>query len=192
MPFPDYDEATELAGGLNVAELDKSIRGLSIASAVFQGIRSHEGTCSTVFDVTPNAADVALVDTEVANHSPALGNAKATKAAAIDARTRELIAAGFAYNGKVFSLSAEAQSYWNGLGNLTANGLLTEPDDFPITVNTLDDADTYGIANIADAVGLFANAAATVKTHLASGTALKDEVRAATTVAGVAAVIDNR
>lgn len=117
---------------------------------------------------------------------------KQAKNAAIDQRTVELINQGFLYSSKVFSLSSSAQSYWNGLGNLAANGLLTEPDDFPMTVNTLDDTDTHDIVNIANAIGLFAAAAATIKGHLASGTALKTQVRAATTVAEVDAVVDSR
>jgi hypothetical protein len=121
-----------------------------------------------------------------------LSGAKAAKNAAIDARTIELIQQGFQYAGRIFSLSSNAQSYWNGLGNLAANGLLTEPDDFPLTINTLDDSDTYDISSIADAVTIFATAAATVKTHLANGTSLKNQVRSATTISEVDAIVDNR
>lgn len=192
MPFPSYDIATELTNGVNMGLLGDEIKALGLTSATFQGLLNHEGAVQTVFDVTPNAADQASVDGAIAAHNPTLPDAKAVKNAAIDLKTRQLIAQGFLHSGKVFSLSAEAQSYWNGLGNLTANGLLTEPDDFPLTVNTLDDSNTHDIMTIAEAVTVFATAAATVKAHLASGTALKDQVRAATTTAEVDAVVDNR
>jgi len=117
---------------------------------------------------------------------------KATRFAEIDKRTEELIAAGFMYSGHRLSLSAHAQSYWNGLGNLASNGLLL-PSDFPLVVNGLDDADEpYGITDAADAVAIFATGAATVKARLGSGTALKSAIRDAGSVAEVNAVLDER
>lgn len=117
---------------------------------------------------------------------------KAIRFSEIDARTVELISAGFVYNGHRLSLSARAQSYWNGLGNLASNGLL-QPADFPLVVNGLDDNDPpYSITDANDAIAVFATAAATVKGFLASGTALKSQIRAAVTPEECLAVVDTR
>ena len=159
------------------------------------GAQANESAVDLSFVADLDAAEVTTLDTTVDDHKAAfssLPKVKADKIRAIDANTERLIQLGFVYAGKVFSLSSHAQSYWNGLGNLTGNGLLTEPDDFPLEVNTLDDSSTYSIVNIADAVGVFATAAATLKGRLASGTSIKNQVRAATTVAEVEAVVDNR
>jgi len=121
-----------------------------------------------------------------------LATLKATRFSEIDDRTEALIAAGFMYSGHRLSLSAHAQSYWNGLGNLASNGLL-QPSDFPLVVNSLDDSDQpYTITDTADAVMVFATAAATMKMHLASGTALKTAIRAASTPDECRSVIDTR
>lgn len=121
-----------------------------------------------------------------------LATLKATRFSEIDARTVELISAGFVYSGHRLSLSARAQSYWNGLGNLASNGLL-QPADFPLVVNGLDDNDPpYAITDSNDAIAVFATAAATVKELLASGTALKSQIRAAVTPEECLAVVDPR
>lgn len=153
-----------------------------------------------IFDDDLNAGEIVILDATVALYKTdvaglVLSQYKGAKRSEIDAKTTEIIGAGFSVSGvegKVFSLSKEAQAYWNGLGNLVSNGLLVEPDDFPLRVNTLDDEDAHDIADIAEATVFFASAAAAVKNALAGGTALKDQVRAAVDIAGVDAVVDNR
>jgi len=123
---------------------------------------------------------------------PDLDELKQAKFAAIDERTAELISGGFLYGGRRFSLSASAQSYWNGLGNLAANGLL-QPGDFPLVVDCLDDTESpYEIVDVGDAVAIFSAAATTVKGFLVSGTNLKSQVRAAATPEELNAVLDSR
>ena len=123
---------------------------------------------------------------------PSLDELKQAKFVEIDERTVELISAGFVYSGHRLSLSARAQSYWNGLGNLASNGLL-QPADFPLVVSGLDDNDPpYAITDANDALAVFAAAAATVKELLASGTALKSQIRAAVTPEECLAVVDPR
>lgn len=123
---------------------------------------------------------------------PSLDELKQAKFAEIDERTVELISAGFLYSGRRLSLSARAQSYWNGLGNLASNGLL-QPSDFPLVVDCLDDTEPpYEIVDAADAVAIFSAAASTVKGFLVSGTNLKSQVRAATTPEECEAVLDVR
>jgi hypothetical protein len=114
---------------------------------------------------------------------------KDIKIKSIDTRTGQLIGAGYTYASKQFSLSANAQRW---LAGLKAGLDLLQPSDYPLRINTIDDSDNYDIADENDAKALFGTALATVKSRLASGTALKDSVRAATTVAEVAAVEDTR
>lgn len=109
----------------------------------------------------------------------------------IDEKTVSLIRQGFEYSNKIFSLSNHAQSYWNGLGNLISNKLLLD-GDFPLRINTIDDIDIYDIKDTDDALMIFATAAAKVKSHLTSGTALKDKIREASTIKEIDLIIDLR
>ena len=149
-----------------------------------------------VISFTPalSGAEVTILNGAVAAESgdAELALVKEAKFAAIDAHTQGLIGEGFLFDTKVFSLSSNAQSYWNGIGNLISNNMLVEPTDFPLVINSLDDATTYSLQTIAQCLQFFGAASATVKNRLESGTALKDQVRAATTVAEVNAIVDNR
>jgi len=116
--------------------------------------------------------------------------AKRSKCAAVDAKTRELIALGFTHAGTTLSLSSAAQSYW--VGAYAGRELLTATGSFPLRVNALNDESTYDVLDEADLTALYGAAVGTVKAHLGSGTAVKDLVRAATTVSGVNAVDDPR
>lgn len=114
--------------------------------------------------------------------------AKAAKFASIDARTDELIASGFTFASKQFSLSQAAQSRLMGINQVRDDENVT----YPIKWNTIDDSDTYSIPDSATVLSFYLTAVGTYRTHVDSGTALKDQVRAATTVAEVDAVVDNR
>ena len=123
-----------------------------------------------------------------ANHLPAI---RTDKEALIDRRTRELIDGGFEYpasSGVYFSLSAESQR--------TLMGLNQERDAveiaYPVVGNSKDDTTTVALAAAADIRAFYFTALGTVRAHKDSGTALKDQVRAATTVAAVNAVADAR
>lgn len=116
---------------------------------------------------------------------PALKQAKFD---AIDDRTEALIAEGFVYTGKRHSLSQNAQTTYTGLYAVRAEAALI----YPVKVNTIDDADFSQLANAAEVQIFYLTAVGTYRAHLDSGTALKDTVRAATTAAAVAAVIDVR
>lgn len=115
---------------------------------------------------------------------------KAERRAEIDARTRELIAQGFAHAGKTFSLSREAQIYFSNM--FIARAILTAQGAFPLRINTHDDLDTHDIADEAEVATLYTIAVATVKAHLGSGTEMKRAVRAATTQAELDAMADER
>lgn len=136
------------------------------------------------------AYDQSLVDNAAAISAwrdamelPAL---KPMKVAAIDQKTEEVIARGFVFASKTFSLSANAQLTL--LGTFNARTALV----YPVRWNTIDDADVYELQSSVDVEGMYAAAVAAVRSALDSGTALKDQVRAATTRAALDAVVDGR
>lgn len=104
----------------------------------------------------------------------------------IDLRSALLIEDGFTYQGKVFSLSTNAQINISAL-NQTRNDLT-----YPVTYNTIDDIDTYDVVDAADMNAMYMTALAAKKAVLDGGTSLKTQVRQATTKEEVDAVIDNR
>jgi hypothetical protein len=189
------DLAGAACDGINLEGAD--LTGANVAGASFAGARlaGSRWTGAALAGADFAGADVAgaagLEPAPEPVPGPTLEEARAARCAAIDARTRELIALGFSVGGQTFSLSREAQAYWSGLGVLVTAGLLS-PSDYPIRVNTLDDIGAHDIASDAEAMTFFAAAATTVKARLGSGTALKDAVRAAATVAAVEAVADER
>ena len=116
---------------------------------------------------------------------------KKRKFEAVDRRTGELIAQGFEFpaaSGQFFSLSSEAQRNIEGLDHSRDFPELA----YPVSWNTLDDLGMLSIADSATAHSFFLAALSTYRGHLDSGTALKDQVRAATTIAAVDAVTDGR
>jgi len=117
-----------------------------------------------------------------------LDNYKHLKNSAIDIRTSELIGLGYTFATKQFSLSANAQTNILALFSTKDHPALT----YPISYNTLNDEETYYIANSASLEGMYLTALATKKGRLDSGTALKELVRLAINKAEVDAIIDNR
>jgi hypothetical protein len=117
-----------------------------------------------------------------------LGPAKAARMISIDRRTSELIAAGFVYAGKRFSLSLPSQSKMIGVHQIKDNPSLV----YPLVWNTDDDLDVISIASADDLDQFYLTALATIRSHLDTGTSLKDAVRLAATVDDVSAAVDNR
>ena len=114
---------------------------------------------------------------------------KEAKLAAIDAKTNQLIAQGFIFDGHTFSLSLNAQSNFMGIKVATEGGLLTE-DNYPYELTTLDD-EAYQLSwALKDA--FFGSVLNAVATHLAYGRALKVAVKSATTQAELDLIVDNR
>ncbi len=124
-----------------------------------------------------------------------LSGYKTAKVTAVDAKTDELIALGFTFDSMQFSLSLGAQMKMVGTHQIKDALALT----YPINWNSIDDEDVYAIGagtdHAADAAILdafYLTGLGTLRAHLDSGTALKDSVRAATTIAAVDAVVDSR
>ena len=110
---------------------------------------------------------------------------KKAKNSAIDARTQQLIAAGFNWRGSTFSLSAAAQMNWTNL--FIARQMLA----FPLEVSTLGDG-VYSVLDAAEMAAFYSNGLAYTKAIIDSGRELKLRVGDAQTVAELEAIIDAR
>lgn len=107
---------------------------------------------------------------------------------AIDVRTAKLIEEGFEFQEKRFSLSLNAQSTYSGLYMIRQEKELA----YPVNVNTIDDLDSFQLADAAGIRAFYLTAVSTYRSHLDSGTELKNAVRKASTAAEVSAVVDSR
>ena len=158
------------------------IVGLSIEERTLEEAQTKNPDIASV-DPSPSQADLDTFELGVA-----LAAEKRRKFAAIDARTDELIRLGFTYSGKQFSLSIESQMKMVG-----AHAARNEPAmTYPIIWNTLGDEGTYSIVDANDLNGFYLTGVGTLRALLDSGTALKDQIRQATTLAEVEAVTDSR
>jgi hypothetical protein len=137
-------------------------------------------------DVQKNALDETIsVHEDDPHHLPTV---KAAKFGEIDAKTTSLIENGFEYNGQRFSLAGTSQIKLIGMDLLRGDPLVS----FPVKFNTIDD---HGAVSLQDANAVHAfvlTAFGAYRTYLDTGTSLKDQVRAATTVEGVTTIIDPR
>jgi len=123
------------------------------------------------------------------NLNPArLAELKKRRIKDIDLRTDELLANGFVYNSKVFSLGKGSQI--NILGIEEAKDMVELT--YPVKMNTIDDLETEELANAADARAFFLTALGSKRAVLDSGTSLKDSIRAAGTKTAIDGVLDIR
>ena len=85
-------------------------------------------------------------------------------------------------------MSLSQNSQLNLLGLNSSRTELT----YPVEYNNIDDTDVYTITDATDMHTMYLTALGTKKTHLDSGTALKDQIRAAVDEAAVQLIIDTR
>lgn len=113
---------------------------------------------------------------------------KAKRYAEIDARTNELIAQGFTFDGYVFSLSQNAQVRLMGI-----NQVRSRPEiQYPIKWNNKNDTLALDIVDEDELLDMFMTAFDTYRDHVDSGTDLKDLIRDAEDADAVNAIVDNR
>jgi len=115
--------------------------------------------------------------------SMSLEELKNYRYAQIDKKTSELIAQGFPFDGRTFSMSTNAQINWSNFPNLP-DGL------FPLSINDISE-NTYSLA-LADRLNFYLSALNYKNIQLQSGSALKAQITSAVDIAAVNAVIDNR
>jgi hypothetical protein len=114
--------------------------------------------------------------------------ARQKKFDAIDARTDELIGQGFTWSGAQFSNSLFGQSKVDG-----AYAAKDLPEfTYPVVWNSMDNMTTVSIPDAATMQQFFLAALGTIRAHLDSATPFKDQVREASTVQAVEAVVDTR
>jgi hypothetical protein len=171
--------------------IESSFPGVLFSASILS--RPSPSTLRISFDVELTVSEEETLDTLVAENkadyaAELLRLAKAAKALAIDLRTDELIAGGFPFAGIQFSLTIESQVRIEGMDRFRDDPLCS----YPISWNSLDDSQSLQIQNAATIHGLYLTALGTLRVRVDSGSALKDQVRAAATVAEVEAVVDNR
>ena len=105
----------------------------------------------------------------------------------VDERTNELINNGFVHNGKVFSLSDEAQMNWVALKQASMSGFLT----YPMGISTKDDRE-YTITGTTDLAAFYAVGLATIKAIIDSGRNLKVLIGDAVDETSVNSIQDTR
>ena len=158
------------------------IVALSTAERTLEEAQSRNPDIVTI-DADPPQADV-----DEFEEAQQLSMVKASRFSTIDSKTDDLIAQGFTYNGKKFSLSLASQMKMMGAHEARDDAAMT----YPIVWNTLGDDDVYAIQNSDDLHGFYLTGVGTVRARLDSGTALKNQVRNAATLAEVAAITDDR
>jgi hypothetical protein len=117
---------------------------------------------------------------------PSLADQKRGKVSNVDSKTDDLIAAGFAVDGKAFSASDAAQLKW--LGMYTSRSDLS----YPVTVPTKDDTQFASLVDATDVVTYYTALLARIQTVLTGGVTLKALISAAADQAELDAIVDNR
>ena len=136
-------------------------------------------------EIANEVLDQTALNTIIHDHvALSLSDLKATKVLDIDARTREIIAGGFAFDGQTFSLSEQAQMNWLGL--ITLQDMATWPKE--VTTNA-DTAYSLTLGNLPTFIGA---GMAVIDGAVAAGRTLKIAANAATTQAELDAVVDTR
>lgn len=122
------------------------------------------------------------------HHEDELDALKAVRCAEIDAKTYWLISLGFSHAGKQFSLSPAAQTQMVGIDLVRDDPAIT----YPIKWATLGNDGSHELADSAEVHLFYLTGCGTYRFHFDTGNALKEQIRAATTVAEVDAIQDTR
>lgn len=178
-----FSISTDFGGSVDTRRLSQEIIGDGVQAPVT--INTTGDALSIVHDPALSGADETTQAATVAAHG--LKAAKWFKGLAVDRRTTELIAGGFTYATKQFSLSLPAQINW--MDALVASG--AAGFSYPYPVATLDN-NYYLAADEAEMI-LIATAARDRRSWaVATGVALKKPIKDAADQAALDAVVDER
>ena len=189
MSFPEYSVFATSTGTVNIGKLHAELVALAVPEYTHVEVENDE----TIFIRTngvPSPANIQAFDNAIAAHvaPTALDRAKQAKNQRIDDRSVDLEAEGFTYSGKKLGLTGIAQSRAAALKHI-----VTDPSvSFPITVETADGLDSIEIANPGAFNQYYTEQALASRAIQDSGDALKNQVRAATTIEEVDAIVDDR
>jgi len=188
-----YNVATDITSGkINVNILNVQLKELQLGkefqiSVYNQGETPNDLRVFYAEDL--DAGDKTTLDASIASHDPdGLWWAKHKKSADIDRKTEHLISHGFTFKGETISLSTVSQTNITNIYMIRNEAFLT----YPIEWNTMDDQGAVTTDDAAEVETMYTTALGTVRGWRDSGTALKNQVRACTTVAEVEAIVDNR
>lgn len=179
-----YSISNDVSGG--VVNSDKLNDELELSGFIvgFNGITIKGDELCVHLD---SFSDKPSADTLIQDHvAVSLLDYKHNRYVEIDNRTGELISVGYVYNSVRFSLSQNAQI------NISAVNQTRDELTYPISFSNIDDTETYSVVSSADMHGIYLTALGTKKTHLDSGSVLKDGIRDAVDEAAVDLIIDNR
>lgn len=169
MPYAYRNASNEIVG------LSDKARTIEEAQAINPAI--------VTVDSDPSEADI-----DTYREGIALQETKKKRVLQIDRHTDQLIEQGFSYGGDTFSLSTFAQLKL--VGSDTARN---EPGFvYPVVWNNIDNTGTISLADATELHGFYLLAVGTIRSHLDSGTSLKNQVCAATTMAELNAIVDDR
>ena len=186
----DYAYPRINAGGYDLAQLSFS-EGVKVAlPGVIFCVACDPATATVKTDAPLDGGQEATLAALAASYDGIVGLQEA-KNHQIDERTTDLINQGFQFpptTGFIFSLSPMAQTSLLGLESAADNPAFV----YPVSWNSIDDENVFSIPDAATAHAFYLTALGTIRAWKDSGTAIKDQVRAATTPAEVAAVQDNR
>jgi len=182
-----YTISTILSGSLNLNKLNDEIENSGTVSD-FQNISNNKKT-DEIEIFGASILDLPALDLIIENHSAFdLSELKESRYDEIDAKTVEIISAGFVFDGQTFSLSAQAQNNWTNIK--AQKDVFNAMGMFPIQVSTKD-SDVYFL-QYADVDSFWGAGMVAVKTPYNIGGNLKKLIFDATTIEEVNLVIDNR
>lgn len=186
----DYDIPSTFPDGLNLNVLVGAINASSL-KPVYYGAWTVGATLHIEFTTTLDASQLITLQgciDVVNNPTVQLQEAKQAKFEQIDKKTNEIIARGFTWDGVLLSLSLPAQTRLNGIYAMRDD----PPGGYPVIWNSLDDNSFVTLNNAVDTTSMHDAAGDRLRTVVDSGTVIKEEVRQATTVAEVDAIVDPR
>jgi hypothetical protein len=177
---------------VNVDRLTAELSSLPAKIVAIQPYKSNGILwLKVVFDASLNAAAQTALRNTIKAHaddSHHLPTQKAERFVFIDLKTRDIIARGFTFNGKQFSLTDNAQKTL-----IILDAQRTEPAmTYPVLYNTRDDLDLIEVTNADMVHALTLTALTTLRAALDSGTQQKTLIRNMTTVEDVLAYVDPR
>ena len=168
--------------------MDQTQIALAVESLVPTAQYSRCDTYQALEDSWTDARPIPTEADIIAAAPTNLKQEKKKKNKAIDKKTREIIKSGFQFAGKQFSLSGNAQRTLTGAYVAKDNPAFV----YPLEWNTIDNEDKIELDNASTLEAFYLTAVGTVRAIRESGTALKNQVRDATTIAEVFDVEDNR
>jgi hypothetical protein len=118
---------------------------------------------------------------------PTIDELKAGRIAEVDAKSLELLAAGFTFSGVTFDIRTD-QERWKELMLAATSGLIP----YPVSVYGMDKESTVSLADLTAVKQFVGSYMAAREGVLAPGRVLKAAMTAATTEAELAAIIDER